>query len=206
MIIGKIPVAASTFGGYVNISRQDLDWSQPSILDVVINDLSGIYAEETEQDACAVFMAAATAGTALPAAPTAAQVSAALWGAAGAAYIATRGQGQLVVAVSADLLGLVGPLFAPVNPQNAQSTGFSAGSFGSGAMGAISGMSVVMSPGLAPGSMLVATTAAAEFYEDRIGALQVVEPSVLGLQVAYAGYAAPLVIEPTGLIKIAVGP
>ena len=36
--------------------------------------------------------------------------------------------------------------------------------------------------------MLVLSTAAAEVYEDRIGALQVVEPSVLGVQVAYAGY------------------
>ena len=50
--------------------------------------------------------------------------------------------------------------------------------------------------------MIVVVTAAVEVYEDRIGALQVVEPSVLGVQVAYAGHFTPLVIEPAGIIEI----
>jgi hypothetical protein len=36
--------------------------------------------------------------------------------------------------------------------------------------------------------------------------LQVVEPSVLGIQVAYAGYFADLVIDPLGIIKITKTP
>jgi hypothetical protein len=39
-------------------------------------------------------------------------------------------------------------------------------------------------------------------YEDRVGSLQVVEPSVLGVQVAYAGYFASLVMEANGMKKI----
>jgi hypothetical protein len=202
MLISKLPVAAATYGGYVNVSRQDVDWTTPGIMDIIINDLAGYYAQVTEEAACDAFVAAATAGPDLPATPTGPDVAAALWTAAGAAYTATKGQGRLIFAVAADMLGLVGPLFAPINPQNAQSGGFSAGSFGSGAMGAISGISVVMSPGLAPGTMIVLTTAAAEVYEDRIGSLQVVEPSVLGVQVAYAGYFSPLVIEDAGIIAI----
>jgi hypothetical protein len=101
------------------------------------------------------------------------------------------------------MLGLIGPLFAPINPLNAQSTGFTAGQFGQGVMGAVSGISVVMSSALATGTVLVISTAAEEVYEDRIGALQVVEPSVLGVQVAYAGYFAALTMEPNGVIKVA---
>jgi hypothetical protein len=41
-------------------------------------------------------------------------------------------------------------------------------------------------------------------YEDRIGSLQVVEPSVLGVQVAYAGYFASLIVEATGIVKVTV--
>jgi hypothetical protein len=93
-----------------------------------------------------------------------------------------------------------------VNPSNAQSSGFNAGSFATGAQGSISGLGVVASAGLDAGTMIVANTAAAEVYEDRIGALQVVEPSVLGVQVAYAGYFAPLIIEPAGLIEITKTP
>jgi len=202
MTIGKVPVTATTYGGYVNVSRQNIDWSQPGIMDIVINDLAAQYALETELATGTDLTAAATSGPSIPAAPTAADVAAAVWAAAGQVYTATKGQGRLILACSPDMLGLIGPLFAPVNPQNAQSTGFTAGTFGQGALGAISGITVVVSAGLATGTILVLSTAAAEVYEDRIGALQVVEPSVLGVQVAYAGYFADIVLEPTGVVKV----
>lgn len=202
MTIAKLPVAATTYGGYVNVSRQDIDWSQPSIMDIVIADLAGYYAQVTEAALGTALVAGATAGTDLPATPTGADVANALWAAAAAVYAATKGQGRLICAAPPSMLGLIGPLFAPVNPTNAQSSGFTAGAFGSGAMGAISGITVVVTNGLAADEMLVLSTASAEVYEDRIGSLQVVEPSVLGVQVAYAGYYAPLVIEPAGIIKI----
>ena len=63
-----------------------------------------------------------------------------------------------------------------------------------------------MSPGLAAGTILVMTTAAAEVYEDRIGSLTVVEPSVLGIQVAYAGYFTALVIEDTAILSVSTTP
>jgi HK97 family phage major capsid protein len=210
MVIGKLPVTAVTYGGYVNVSRQDIDWTMPQVMDIVIQDLASVYAMKTEDvfgDALVAGATAATAGTTIPTgAATAAGVASAVWTAAGLVYAATKGQGRLILAVSPDMLGLVGPIFAPVNPQNAQSTGFSAGSYGQGAVGAISGISVVMSAQLATGTMLAISTAAAEVYEDRIGSLQVVEPSVLGVQVAYAGYFAPLIIEATGIQKIVKTP
>jgi hypothetical protein len=204
MVIGKLPVSAVTYGGYVNVSRQDIDWTQPSIMDIVIGDLAAEYAVETELAAATAFLGDAASGPTLPATPTPQDVAAALWEAAGLAFTATKGQGRLIAVVSPDVLGLVGPLFAPFNPVNAQSSGFSAGQFGSGVMGAVSGIAVVMSSGLPPGTFLVMSSAAAEVYEDRIGALQVVEPSVLGVQIAYAGYFAPLTIEDTGIISVAV--
>jgi HK97 family phage major capsid protein len=206
MIIGKIPVTAKTYGGYVNVSRQDVDWTQPQVMDIVINDLAAQYAVETENAAADDFAAAATAGPVLPASPDSADVAAAIWTAVGSIYAATKGQGRVIVAASPDMLGLLGPLFPPVNPQNAQSSGFSAADYGMGAMGQISGLAVVVSAGLNAGTLLVLSTAAAEVYEDRIGALQVVEPSVLGVQVAYAGYFADIVISAAGIVKITKTP
>jgi HK97 family phage major capsid protein len=210
MTISKVPVTGTTYGGYVNVSRQDIDWTQPSIMDIVIGDLASVYAQKTEDvfgDALVAGGTAAVAATTIPTgAATAAGVAGAVWAAAGIVYSATKGAGRLILAVAPDMLGLFGPIFAPVNPQNSQSTGFSAGSFGQGAMGAISGITVVMSAQLATGTAFVASTAAAEVYEDRIGSLQVVEPSVLGVQVAYAGYFAPLIIEATGIQKIVKTP
>jgi HK97 family phage major capsid protein len=208
MTIGKLPVAALTYGGYVNVSRQDVDWTTPNVMDIVVADLAAQYALETENAFADALMAAATAEPAIPTgAPTPAGITTAIWTAVGNVYGATKGAGRLVIAVSPDMLGTVfGPLYAPVNPTNAQSPGFKASDYGQGAVGSISGLPVIVSAGLNPGSIIVASTAAAEVYEDRIGSLQVVEPSVLGVQVAYAGYFASLVIEPTGLRKIAKTP
>ena len=38
--------------------RQDIDWSQPAIMDIVINDLAGVYAQETEKALCVAVDAA----------------------------------------------------------------------------------------------------------------------------------------------------
>ena len=206
MIISKLPVTAVTYGGYVNVSRQDIDWTQPAVMDIVINDLAAEYSVVTEGVAVQAFYAGGTAGTiTIPATPTADNVAAAFWGAAGQVYTATKGQGRLIAAASPDVLGTLGPLFAPVNPVDAQSPGFSAATYGQGAMGTIGGIPVYVTAGFAAAkSLMVLSTAAAEVYEDRVGSLQVVEPSVLGVQVAYAGYFADLITEALGIIKVTV--
>jgi hypothetical protein len=207
MIISKLPVSASTYGGYVNVSRQDIDWTQPSIMDLVVNDLAGQYALDTENHACSTLTVAAPAGPTLPTgAPAASDVTGALWGAAATVIAGTGGQGRLIAVAPPELMGTLGPLFPPVNPQNAQSSGFSTASLASGLAGSIAGIPVYVSGGMAPDTILVLSTAAAEVYEDRIGSLQVVEPSVLGVQVAYAGYFAALVLDPAGLSKIVKTP
>jgi len=206
MTIGKLTPTTATLGGYVNVSRQDIDWSSPQVMDIIIQDLAAQYAILTESTAVGAFYAAGTAGTVtIPATPTADNIAAALWGAAGQVYTATKGGGRLVAAVSPDVLGLLGPLFNPVNPTNSQSAGFNADAYGTGVAGSVAGITIVVTNGFGTTKrMMVMSTAAAEVYEDRVGALSVVEPSVLGVQVAYAGYFAYVVIEGTGIIKVTV--
>ena len=202
MTVTKTPLGADLFGGYVNISKQDINRSSPAIMDMVINDLAEQYAIETEEEAAAVMTAAATAGPVIPASPTGANVATAIWGAAGSVFAATKGQGRTVVAVSPDQLGAIGPLFPTVNPQNAYSTGFPVGSIGQGEQGSISGLTVIMSAGLATDTILVYSTAAVKAFEYRYGNLQVVEPSVWGVQVGYAGDFDCVVVEATGVVRV----
>jgi HK97 family phage major capsid protein len=207
MTITSTNVVAKTYGGYVNVSRQNLDWSTPSIMDVVINDLAGKYGTVTEAAlGAALKTAAPTTETIATGAPTEAALNAALWEAAGLIFTATAGQGRLAMFVPPDQLGVWAPLFAPINPTNAISPGFSAADFGTGAMGQISGIPVYMTAGLASGSSIVASSSAVEVYEDRGGSLQVIEPSVLGVQVAYYGYYTWLVVETAGLAEIVKTP
>jgi hypothetical protein len=202
MLITKTPLGADTFGGYVNVSKQDINRTSPAILDMVINDLAGQYAIETEEEAAATLTTAATAGPIIPATPTGLNVSQAIWGAVGLVFAATKGQGRVVVAVSPDQLGIIGPLFPHVNPQNAVSTGFTAANIASGEQGNISGLTVIMSAGLAADTILVYSTAAAKAFEYKYGNMQVVEPSVWGVQVGYAGDFDALVIEPAGVVRV----
>jgi len=212
MIIDKIPLEGDTFGGYVNVSRQNIDWTVPQVLDIVIADLTSEYAFETEEATGIDLAAAAAAGPALPADPTAQDIANALWAAAGLVFAnmwaARTPMGRLILAVAPDMLGLLGPLFPGVNAQNAQSTGMSAGLFGEGPAPSISGITPIVSGALAAGTALVISSNAVEAYEDRIGALQVVEPSVLGTQVAYAGHFALPILQATGIVEItkAAGP
>lgn len=209
MTITRLTGAAVTYGGYVNVSRQDIDFAQPSMLDVVINDLAAQYAIQTEAVLGTLIQAQANnvelATAVAPAVPTAQHLTDALWAAAGNVYTATKGVGRIALVVPPSRLGSWGSVFSPINPQNAQSAGFSAGDFGTGIMGNIAGIPVICSPGYPTvanhyGSLV--STAAIEVYEQRVGALQVTEPSVLGVQVAYAGYFTPMLIETAGVQRI----
>jgi HK97 family phage major capsid protein len=202
MLITRLTGNAVTYGGYVNVSRQNIDFSSPQALDLVINGLAAQYAIETEAATAAELAATGTTAVGYGVTPTADLVAAAVWEAAGVAYTAVRGQGRLVIALAPDVLSVFGPLFSPVNPRDAQSTGMEAGRFGQGVMGNISGIPVLMSAGLATGEAFLFSTAALEAFEQRVGSLQAVEPSVLGTQVAYAGYFTPLTIEDGGIVPL----
>jgi hypothetical protein len=108
--------------------------------------------------------------------------------------------------MSPDMLGIIGPVFPPVNPQNGYGIGFSAAGIGTGDVGNIGGIRSIMSAALDTGQVLVYSTAAVKAFEYRYGALQVVEPSVWGVQVGYAGDFDCVVIEPTGVVKVTKTP
>src|SRR4029450_13326813 len=117
------------------------------------------------------------------------------WTAAASVYTATKGQGRVLAVASPDVLGILGPLFQPVNPMNQQGEGFRASNFGLGAAGAISGIPIYVTAGFgAVKRLMLLSSAAGGVYEGRGGSLQVVEPSVLGIQLAYAGYFASLIV------------
>jgi hypothetical protein len=209
MTISRLTGNAVTYGGYVNVSRQNLDFSSPQMLDAVVNDLAAQYAVQTEA-ALGVALIATTnhieLATASGGTPTADHLTAALWTGMANVYTATKGQGRTALFVQPAKLGNWGSLFVPVNPQNSQSPGFNAADFGQGPVGMVSGIPVFVSAGLASAPAttfgVLVNSAAVEVYEQRIGALQATEPSVLGVQVAYAGYFTPMTVEAGGVQEI----
>ena len=55
MTITKTSITAPTYGGYVNVSKQDIQRTNPQILDMVIDDLASEYAIQTEAAAATAY-------------------------------------------------------------------------------------------------------------------------------------------------------
>jgi HK97 family phage major capsid protein len=60
MVIDRLTAEAVTYGGYVNVSRQNIDFSTPAALDLIVNDLAAQYAIETEAATCDLLATTAT--------------------------------------------------------------------------------------------------------------------------------------------------
>ena len=112
MTITRLTGNAVTYGGYVNVSRQNIDFSSPSMMDAIINDLAAQYAIQTEAALGTQIQAIANNVELAPVAvgntPSAAELVAGLWTAAGTIYNAVKGQGQAVPGCAAGPSGQLG--------------------------------------------------------------------------------------------------
>jgi hypothetical protein len=171
-------------------------------MDAIIGDLAGRYAIQTEAALGTALDASTSTNVGYGASPTAATIRTALWTAASTIYTATAGLGRVVLALSPGRLPVFGPLFVPIVGVAQTGDGMSAGDFNQGLVGTIAGVPTYMSAGLGTNKAFLFSTSAIEVYEQRVGTLHVTEPSVLGVQVAYAGYFTPLLIVNNGIIEL----
>lgn len=197
-------VPLKTIGGYVNVSRQLLDWGIAS-LDVVVNALAARYAISSEKAAVAEMQLSTSKVTLAAAAPPA-DVIEAIYAAAGMVYTQT---GQLPTTLAAGPLGWARlgalsstdgvPTFPFLNPVNSQGTIGGPTTFAGNPVG----LRLVVTPGITDDTFWVLNTLGLELYEQQVGALSVVEPSVLGVQVAYAAYFGSYRPAPNGAVHVA---
>jgi len=197
-------VDLTTLGGYVNVARQVIDWGVAS-MDVIVNQLAGRYSYATER-AAVTEMQKSTSKATLAAGAAADVVLKAIYDAAGQVFNQT---GQLPTTLAAGPLGwarLGGlsstqgvPTFPFLNPVNSSGQGMSATSF----TGNPVGLNLVVTPGITDDTFWVLNSLGLEIYEQVVGQLSVVEPSVLGIQVAYAGYVGMYRPAPNGAVHVA---
>jgi hypothetical protein len=194
MVIGKIAVQADTFAGHLNISRQDVKWTSPGILQIVFEDFANVYANATDNEACDDFAASVT-NTAPIATWDAEGIFAAVFTAA-ATNMGASNSAPDTVWVSPDVWGRMGsltsaesPLFPGINP---------------GGGSAPVGMRLVVDKNFPASTMIQGPSRYAEWYEDLDGLMQVGEPDVLGQLVGYAGYGAFVNVLPAAFTKFTV--
>lgn len=203
MVVDPVTVTKSTYGGAINLSWQDRDWTDPAIMDLLVSDLAASYFQETDSAFCVYFAAAVTATEAL-ATPDGPGLVGAIYAATATIFGATNGMPDTLW-VAPDVWGAIGglsdttgrQLFPSVNPSNAL------GSISPTSMaGSVAGMRLVVDKYLPAGTAILGDSTYVETYETVGGQVSVVEPSVLGTQMAFYGYIAWLVLDPNAFVKI----
>jgi HK97 family phage major capsid protein len=193
MVVSPVSFAKNTYGGTVDISRQDIDWTDPSAWDILITDLANVYAVQTETAASGAFKTATTATPVVVATNDLKGWTLALYTAAMHSY-----QGGLMMPnriwCSLDVWAALGSLVdvarvaVPTNVTNEM--GAPGTSEIASFAGDMLGVPRIVCPTFAAGTCIVGPASLYEVYEEVIGLLSVIEPSILGVQVAYGGYLA----------------
>lgn len=198
MKIDPLAVTAATYAGHLNVSRQDIKWSSPGILQIVFEDFAAVYANVTDNAACDAFSASVTNTEPIDTLDGAG-LFAAIYAAAGGTLGAVNTLPDTMWA-SPDVWGQLGGLFTGVGtPLFAQ---LQPGSTAGNPMG----LRLVVDANFAAGTLIVGPSQRAEWFEDIDGLMQVGEPDVLGQLVGYAGFAAFLNTVPAAFTKLTVPP
>lgn len=198
MSIQQIPFVKETHGGSVDVSRQTIDFTSPSAWDILINDLADVYAVETEGVVADKFTAGAS-GTAVPVATDDLKGwTVALYTAAMRSYNAGKRMPDRIWC-SLDVWAALGSLVDAqrvILPPDSTVGGDAMDSFDVGGSslasfrGDVLGLPRIVVPMFSDGTCIVGPSNLFEVYEDVIGLLSVIEPSILGVEVAYGGYLA----------------
>jgi HK97 family phage prohead protease len=207
-------ISKLTFGTYVTLSEQDLDWTDPDSLAIVLNQLAIAYGQATDNYAVDQMVASTTQTETITDLSSSADWIAAIYGAAyqisnGSNYLPTH---LFCAPITWAKLGMIvdsadRPLFPSVAPYNAfgvqtasswngNPLGLSlvvdknmAGSTGSGGLNGVVGHAAGAAAGF-------------EFYEQQKGAISVDVPSTLGRTIAFRGYAAVFMADATKFVKL----
>ena len=206
LVVFNNQVTKQIFGGYVNISEAEIDWSDPGILQVVLDDMQRIYANATDNYAADTLVSGASVTQAFALADVAKPE---VWSAEiaeAAATILSSSDGNLPTHLFVDptrwrnLLSLSDtanrPLFPQVGPMNAY------GDLGVNAYGGNAfGLQVVVDRNFAAGTAIVGDASGYELYEQQKGTMSIESPSTLSRTIAFRGYFAALMIDPTKFVR-----
>ena len=206
LVVFNNQVTKQIFGGYVNISEAEIDWSDPGILQVVLDDMQRIYANATDNYAADTLVSGASVTQAFALADVAKPE---VWSAEiaeAAATILSSSDGNLPTHLFVDptrwrnLLSLSDtanrPLFPQVGPMNAY------GDLGVNAYGGNAfGLQVVVDRNFAAGTAIVGDASGYELYEQQKGTMSIESPSTLSRTIALRGYFAALMIDPTKFVR-----
>jgi HK97 family phage prohead protease len=207
-VITDNQVTKGTYGGYVTLSEQSIDWSQPEIISLVLDDMARIYANATDNVAADNLATGASVTRNFASASGADPAYWVEWIYGAASTILSGSNGNLPTHlflapnVWASLSSLSDtskrPLFPNVGPMNA----FGGSNANATDMMAF-GLKVVVDRNFAASTVIVGDPSGYEIFEQQKGAISIDVPSTLSRTIAFRGYLATLMIDPSKFVKAA---
>jgi hypothetical protein len=213
-VIASNTISKTTIAGQVTLSVQDIDFTSPASLDIILNDLVGQYFRETDNFIADKMVAdAGVSGVTWTFAATdPTDLLDSLYDVAESQLTATNFLPDHLF-VSPDVWKKLSSQLdgdnRPVFPYVAAAGLMGINGFGTQNITTTSGMNpfglnLVVDNQFASGTMILAQGRAIEFYEQVRGIQSVEQPSLLGRTFSYYGYVAGFIANTTLVSKIAV--
>jgi len=207
-VVSENQVTKGVYGGYVKVSEETIDWSQPEIVSLILDDMARAYAQATDNVAADNLVSGASTTTNFTVASITDPAEWARWMYTAAESILSatkylpshlflsanmwRALGLLVDSSDRPLFPQVGPMnaFGAMNPAGTQASAF--------------GLTVVVDANFADDTVIVGVPDGYEIFEQQKGAISAeANDGSLSRTIAFRGYLATLMIESAKFRKAA---
>ena len=204
-VVSNNDVTKGVYGGYVRLSEEDMDWTQPEVIGLLLDDMARIYANETDNVAADNLLSGTSQTEVLADTADPAEWVTFIYGAASEILSNSNGNLPTHLFLSPNYWAALGglsdtagrPLFPNIGPMNAL------GTIGAGqtALNAF-GLNVVVDRNFAASTAIVGHPDGFEIFEQQKGAIQVeAADGSLSRYIKFRGYFATLMIDATKFVK-----
>jgi hypothetical protein len=208
-VVSDNQVTKAVYGGYVQLSEEDMDWTDPAVLGLMLDDMARIYANTTDDVAADALITGITNTNNFTTANIADPTDWVTWIYTAASDILTDSNGNLPthLFLAPNRWASLGqledgqgrPLFPQVGPMNAYGN-LAPGSTAGNAFG----LQIVVDRNFASGTLAIGHPDGFEIYEQPKGAISVeAADGSLSRFIKFRGYFATLMIDASKFIKAA---
>jgi HK97 family phage prohead protease len=205
-VVSNNNVTKNVYGGYVRLSEEDMDWTEPEVLGLLLDDMARIYANQTDDVAADALLAGVTQTEPITSRTVPGDWVSAIYNAASTILTNSNGNLPTHLFLSPNNWAFLGklvddadrPLFPNIGPMNA----FGAVSPGS-MVGNAFGLQVVVDRNFAADTAIVGHPDGFEIFEQQKGAIQVeAADGSLSRYIKFRGYFATLMIDATKFVSL----
>jgi len=208
--VSSYDITKLTFGGYAVLSEQLLDFSSPEIVGSLLDDMSRVYAFETDNYAADQLLAGCSQSQVLTDPTSPAEWVSDIYDATVTIINNSLGNVPTHLFVSPNMFGALGklvdttgrPLLAPTMPMNAYG---SMNPTQGQSLGQAFGLTVVVDRGFAADTVIVGDPSGFQIWEQQKGAIQAegaTGVSQLSRTLAFRGYLATKMVDATKFVKL----